>query len=310
MRFGGFFFKAKQRSVNTLSKGVFLAVLFLSSVASANGDECKDCRVEHVASCSGFLEGPAFDADGNLWVVDTVGDSLYTVNDKKCIEQVHTGGHPNGLAFGKDGWLYIADNSSGLLRFHSRSRTLEKIATGYHGEPFGGLNDLVFDAKGGLYFTDPGSPGAMSSVLNPFGRLFYLPAGGSAKDIVLVTNNLAFPNGVAVSRDGRQIFVAELGAKRILSIPAVGEMGLGVFVYAYLHGGLPDGIEVGDDGKLYVALLFSGAVVALAGDGSVEQTFSLPKKTAGSLTSNLEIQDKFIYITEGEHGQVWRVKRP
>ena len=72
----------------------------------------------------------------------------------------------------------------------------------YNGKPLVSPNDLIVDAKGGIYFTDPGPrpvvPGRPTYV-------YYLPAG--AKEPVLIDGAVARPNGLTLTNDGKTLIV-------------------------------------------------------------------------------------------------------
>jgi len=147
------------------------------SAAPAAGPVCGTCAIEKFASCGGFLEGATIDSRGGLWVVDLLGGRVLSVGDDgKCIEKANTGGQPNGAKFGPDGQLWIADKLLGLLRMDLTTGKITPVATTYRNERLRGLNDMIFDAAGGVYVTEPYG----SDALKPDGRLFYLPPGKDA----------------------------------------------------------------------------------------------------------------------------------
>ena len=74
-----------------------------------------------------------------------------------------------------------------------------------NGKPIDGPNDLVMDAKGGLYITDPQfTPEAKKS--QPGKQVYYLAADGTAR-VVIGPGEYAMPNGVELSPDGRTLYV-------------------------------------------------------------------------------------------------------
>src|ERR687893_402354 len=84
--------------------------------------------------------------------------SGYDSPEGRATEVANTGGVPAGLAFHRDGTLYIADEGHawpGVLRLPPDGR-LHPWQQAHLGRPLNGANDLVFDARGGLYFTDSG----------------------------------------------------------------------------------------------------------------------------------------------------------
>ena len=74
-----------------------------------------------------------------------------------------------------------------------------------NGAPIDGPNDLVMDAKGGLYITDPQfTPEAKKS--QPGKQVYYLAADGTAR-VVIGPGEYAMPNGVELSPDGKTLYV-------------------------------------------------------------------------------------------------------
>src|SRR5262249_56835223 len=79
----------------------------------------------------------------------------------------------------------------------SRDGTLATVTEGLAGKPFLAPNDLILDAKGGMYITDPGPrpvvPGRIAYV-------YYLPAG--AKEPIVIDDQIARPNALTITREG------------------------------------------------------------------------------------------------------------
>ena len=74
-----------------------------------------------------------------------------------------------------------------------------------NGKPIDGPNDLVMDAKGGLYITDPQfTPDAAKS--QPGKQVYYVAPDGTAR-VVIGPGEIAMPNGVELSPDGRTLYV-------------------------------------------------------------------------------------------------------
>ena len=85
----------------------------------------------------------------------------------------------------------------------TRDGKVSVLTDSYNGKPLVSPNDLTVDAKGGIYFTDPGPrpimPGRPTNV-------YYLPAG--AKEPILVDDQNPRPNGADTLRlDGRTLLV-------------------------------------------------------------------------------------------------------
>ena len=198
-----------------------------------------------------FLEGPVYDADGSLWCVDVPYGRIFHVDGSGQWMLAHrSDGQPHGLSRLPDGAFAVADYRHGLTRFDPVRGTVESICEGVNSERFRGLGDIARARNGDLWFTDPGR----SSLSDPSGRLLRLRAGTATPDVVLA--NVPYPNGVALSPDGRFVYVAATRANAVWRLLA--DAPDPVFpmagVWVQLSGGLgPDGIAVNPDGFVAVA---------------------------------------------------------
>src|SRR5438309_5373094 len=69
-----------------------------------------------------FLEGPTFDREGNLYVVDIPFGRIFRISPAlEWTVAAQYDGWPNGLALHRDGSLWIADYRRGLLRLEAAS---------------------------------------------------------------------------------------------------------------------------------------------------------------------------------------------
>ena len=277
-----------------------ISVGLLSMTSSVVSAENNSCIAKKVSVCGGFLEGINVSPTGETWLLDVTGKRILTIENGICTEKGKTKG-PNGSKFLSDGTLVIADHG-GLLTFDTQTLKLTTLVDTFEGEPLTGLNDISIDSHDGIYFTAPGS----SSLLKADGRVFYLAPG--SKEPQLLTDKIAFPNGLAVTKDESAVLIAEFAAKRIVSIPSATVKGGFKLtnVYARTEGGVgPDGILMDDKNQLYVANLATGEVFVYA-NGKLVHTITLPKE-AGSLVTNVAITKDKVLITEAQKGEVWSV---
>ena len=290
-----------------LAFGLALVTLGTESAERHSIDAiCGDCRVAKVATCGGFLEGATFDRAGSLWVVDLLSGNIVRVDDSGlCHVEANTGGAPNGAKFHRDGRLFVADKNRGVLAYDPAADTVTVIADTYRAERIRGTNDLVFDAAGGLYFTEPYG----SSALDADGRVFYLPPGENAA-LTVLADGLAFPNGVALAPNGANVYVGEYARKRIVSLPAANSTNAFdvAHVVAYTEGGVgPDGMALDADGNLYAAIFQGGEIRVIGADRFAYGSIVLPEG-AGTFVTNLAFKDDYLYITEASLGEIWRVR--
>ena len=90
--------------------------------------------------------------------------------------------------------------------------TYQTVIGTYQGKRFNSPNDGCFDRHGNLYFTDP-PYGLEKRMYDPgkelsFQGVYLFTQGGELK---LLTDKIAFPNGIALSPDEKTLYVAESG---------------------------------------------------------------------------------------------------
>lgn len=263
-----------------------------------------DAEWEKVVSGNeGFMEGINFDREGNIWMVSPMSGELLTVEEGE-VRKVKEYPGPVGAKFHKDGRLFITDITGVIHAYDPGTRESQVAVSTYEGKPLNGLNDLIFDKDGGLYFTEPMG----SSATNPVGRVFYMPAGSTEPE--LFAEKIAYPNGVAISADGLRVYISEFAKNRVLSVPAKNAPPSPEtpFIFGQYEGGIgPDGLAVDENGNLYIAHFQAGEIIVQDANGFTYGTIRLPED-AGTFTTNLTFQDGYLYITESSKNEVWRIQ--
>lgn len=247
-----------------------------------------------------FPEGPAFDKKGNLFTVNIdTGDISKITPDGRVETFVNTGGVPNGAKFHANGDLYVADRRKGIIGISPEGKIRTVVDT-YRGRNFNGPNDLVFDFMGNFYFTDPWG----SSAEDPFGCIYRVSARGEIK---LFASGLAFPNGLTLSRDGKNLWVAITRKNRILWYGIDGEGNIiRSTIFCQLSGGWgPDGMALDVAGNLYIAHVGAGDVLIVSPKGELLERIPI----GGSRVTNVAFggpDRKTLYVTEVDTGSVYR----
>jgi len=197
-----------------------------------------------------FLEGATFDENGVLWCVDVPYGRILRIEGGEW-SVAHAGqGQPHGLAPWGEGAFAVADYRLGLMRFDLATGAMASICEGANSERFRGLGDITRAPGGDLWFTDPGR----SSLSDPTGRVFRLRSGATTPELVLA--NVPYPNGIALSPDGRLVYVAATRANAVwrLLADAPDPVYPMVGTWVQLSGGLgPDGVAVHPNGCVAVA---------------------------------------------------------
>ena len=301
--------------MTVLPKVLAGAMVWVASAAvalaqmGAISDICDDCVLEKFANCgeSKFIEGPNFDAAGNLWIVGLRSGEIFKVTpDGECTVAGSTGGFPGGARFDAEGKLLISDRI-GLLSYDTETGAIASVKSRMGTENLRGLNDVVIDKEGGIYFTEPNG----SSILRPDGRVFY-QSPDLTTELQVIGDSFAFPNGVLLNNDQNVLYIAEYAANRILAVPLSGpgqvNVGSTPYVFAYMTGGIgPDGMLTDSAGNIYAAHFRAGEVVVYNASGFPYGAIRMPTGES-QLTTNIAIHENFLYVTESGKNDIWRVK--
>ena len=264
-------------------------------------------RLAGLPDMHSFLEGPVFDKGGNLHVVDSAFGRIFRVDTAGQVSvAVDYGGVPNGLAMSGDGDIYIADRENGILRYAPGTGSISPVVTREQlGPDFKGPNDLVFDSRGNLYFTDQGD----TDLNDPTGRVFRRNIDGSLDKLLW---NVPSPNGIALSPDETRLYVAVTFGQQVWHMPLRPDGRIiKVGVFQSFSGGFsgPDGLAVDSEGGLAVCQNRTGSVWLF--DPLGVPTYRI-KSCRGLLTTNATYgpDGRTLFITESETGAILRATIP
>jgi gluconolactonase len=253
-----------------------------------------------VATGLRFPEGPIALQNGDVLVVEIRRGTLTRIApDGRTTVVAEPGGGPNGAAIGPDGAVYVCNN--GGFAWHDRdgitapghqppdyiggriqrvvldgpeAGAVSDLYTACDGRSLRGPNDIVFDARGGFWFTDLGKKRARDQ---DTGALYYAqPDGGLITEVV---HPLVEPNGVGLSPDGARLYVAETGPGRVWAWDVLGPGRLGPKVLLHgLDGFQPlDSLAVDGEGNVCVATLMTGAISVISPGGELLRQVPVPE---------------------------------
>ena len=247
-----------------------------------------------------FIEGPFFDASGNLYIVDIPFGRIFKVSpDRKWSLVVEYDGWPNGLKISRDGRILVADYRHGIMELDARAGRMQKILTSRNSESFRGCNDLHIAGNGDIYFTDQGQTG----LHDPTGRVYRLSTSGRLD--CLIDTGIS-PNGLVLDPAEAVLFVAMTRDNAVWRMPFMKDGSVskvGRFCSMFGPSG-PDGMTMHKDGRLFVAHASLGHVFVFAPNG---ECIARIKSCAGQSCTNVAIggekRDR-LYITESVTGTV------
>jgi gluconolactonase len=251
-----------------------------------------------------FLEGPVFDDAGNLFVADIPFGRIFRIDAAGAWSQVaEYDGEPNGMKFLDANTLLVTDYKNGLMRIDVTTGVVTPHLQRRNTERFKGVNDLVIDAKGNVYFTDQGQTG----LHDPTGRLYRLRPDGQL-DLLLA--NVPSPNGVALSPDGKVLYLAVTRGNCVWRVPLLADGSVAKvsqFFTSYGPSG-PDGLAVDTQGRVIVANPGLGYVWAL---NSRAEPVLVLRGPAGASTTNIAFggaDRSTLFVTDSTHGNILRAR--
>jgi gluconolactonase len=247
-----------------------------------------------------FIEGPAFDASGHLYIVDIPFGRIFKVApDGSWSLVTEYDGWPNGLKVHPDGRVLVADYRHGIMELDPKTGRMQKLLAARNSESFRGCNDLHIAANGDIYFTDQGQTG----LHDPTGRVYRLSPDGRLD--CLIDAGIS-PNGLVLDLSGTVLFVAMTRDNAVWRVPLMTDGGVakvGRFCSTFGTSG-PDGLTMDKAGRLFVAHASLGHVFVFEPNGEL---IARIKSCAGASCTNVAIggdnHDR-LYVTESVTGSV------
>jgi len=261
-----------------------------------------DARMEKIAEGFEWAEGPVWVQEMDcLLFSDIPRNTIFRWTESDGVSEFmkpsgYTGSEPpgpepgsNGLILDPEGRLVICEHGDRRISRLEKDGRKVTLVDGYRGKKLNSPNDGVFRSNGDLYFTDPpyglpvkkedpneklDSKGTVRLYKElDFNGVFRLSADG---ELTLLTRELTFPNGIALSPDEKTLYVANSDPDQRLwmayDVKEDGTLGNGRVFHDARNWpktleGLPDGMTVDQDGNVYAT--GPGGVNIFAPDGTL-----------------------------------------
>jgi gluconolactonase len=246
-----------------------------------------------------FLEGPCYDAQGRLHVVDIPYGRIFRVEGDAWTLVAEYPGWPNGLKVQPDGVLLAADYRHGLVRIDPRTGTTSAVLQTVMSESFKGLNDLVLHDDESILFTDQGQTGLQ----DPTGRVWRLHKDGRLDKLISTGPS---PNGLVLNTAQTHLYVAmtrscEVWRFLLRADAVVAKAQCFARIPAGASG--PDGLAMDSADRLYISNPGHGCVWVIDPHGVPLYRI---QSCAGRMTTNCALtpDGDGLVITESETGSI------
>lgn len=270
------------------------AVLFLGQTALSPGQANKDvirldpgldtivsadAKLEKLTDSpgAGTREGPVWSPQGGgvLYYSDMGKKNINKWNSStNTVDVLQENTNSDGLALDEKGRILWAGGLGQIIRLEpDGQRTV--LATDSDGLPVKKPNDLIFKSDGSIYFTDTFKTNHRVYLLRKDGKL-----------VLLDTSTLDYPNGLALTPDGKSIYIND-SAKRLVvryKLRADGTIEDGKTVVDMkacefpCADGYPDGMKIDLKGNIYVT--GAGGIWIVSPKGKHLGTILVPDKPA------------------------------
>ena len=280
---------------------VFVALLF---AAAAFAQDFSHMEVQRVVKDLHFAEGPVWSYDGFLLFSDTVVDKLIklTPGSGDAVFAERAGG-VIGNAYDTDGRLYTCEFRERRLTRTLKNGKIEVLAARFEGKRLNAPNDVVVRRDGHVYFTDPAFGSQQDTRELDFYGVFHITPKG---ELELVAKWKTRPNGIALSPNGRTLYVSDSDDRNVRAYDLDGK-GIASKERIVIDkiSGVPDGLRTDEKGNLYVAA-DKVYVYALSNNSPAKLLGEVP---VGETPSNVAFGDpdmETLYITA--RTSVYRVR--
>jgi gluconolactonase len=288
-------------------------------------------KIETITKGFGWTEGPLYVEDGGyLLFSDVINNKIYKWKEGQGVTvYLNPSGNTgtissnepgsNGLVLDREGQLVLCQHGDRRIAkmispLNNPKPEFLTLADNYKGKRFNSPNDAVYHANGDLYFTDP--PYGLQKGIEDSSRqldfqgVYRLKPGGQ---VDLITRELKYPNGIALSPDGKFLYVANSGNENFVWMKyELDTNGLiknrHIFYEAHSYegknSGAPDGLKVNKKGYVFASGPLGLWIFAPAGK-------LIARLYTGQLTSNCTFSpdEHTLFITCDDYVMRLKLKR-
>jgi gluconolactonase len=255
--------------------------------AVANGS-----GVERAATGFAFVEGPVWVSkdSGYLLFNDIYNSRTMKIGPSNRPEiyrrYTHAG---NGNSMDVQGRLYTAERDGHRVVRTNLDGSETVVADRYEGKRLNSPNDVVVRKDGQVYISDPASAAVLDERELTFNGVYHASPQGA----VTLIAKMPRPNGVALTKDGRILYVADSQEKKIYAydLDKDGNASKERVVIQNIDG-TPDGLRVAANGNLYIACK---GVAVYTPQGKLLQMIQFPETPANLAFGGTD--RKTLYVT-------------
>lgn len=290
----------------TSSFGTPHSMCSTSCVSDTSGLVAAGATLQLVSSQFSFTEGPAANKAGDVYFTDQPNDKIWKYDTQGNLSVfMEKTGRSNGLYFDKKGNLVACADEKNELWSIRPDKKVTVLLKDHEGKHFNGPNDLWVHPGGQIYFTDPYYQRSYWERKSPEiegQKVYYLPKG--SKKAIIVDDQLKQPNGIIGTKDGKWLYVADIGGNKTYRYGIRADGTLSNRQLFVPQGS--DGLAIDEQGNIY---LTGKGVTVYNSEGKKITQIDVPEKwTANACFGGRDKNILFITASQSVYTLQMRVK--
>jgi gluconolactonase len=257
-------------------------------------------EAEKVASNLQFVDGLAWSRSGFLVAADVRQRKIYKFSSAPHPEVLRDNdGGASGLAYDLQGRLYLCESEARRVTRLDQKGEIEVLASDYQGKKFNSPNDITVRKDGNIYFTDPAFGSANDRRELDFHGVWRIaPKTG----IETVAKWQTRPNGIALSADGKALFVTDSDRHAVVAfdLDRNGQATNQRDVVKNIAG-VPGGLRTDVEGRFYVA---AKGVARYSSEGRLQQTYLDSEYTSNCAFGEGDLESLYV----SSRGNIFKIK--
>lgn len=257
-----------------LTNTLLLLLVPVALFGQEAGIIAENAEIQQVGTGYAFTEGPAVSPDGRIFFTDQPNDRIYVWNETEGIELwSEDTGRSNGMYFNASGQLVACADLHNQIVFFDRDKNSHVLFENYEDKHLNGPNDLWITPNGDIYFTDPYYhrnywKEGHTEVQDVRG-VYHLSGDGAISRVI---DDYKQPNGIIGTADGKTLYVADIGDRKIWKYEIQPDGTLTGKTFFAPEGS--DGMTIDDRGNIYLTM---GKVWVYSPDGKLIQEIEVPE---------------------------------
>jgi gluconolactonase len=269
-----------------------LAVVFATCVSCTQSStealfQTSDLTQENLFSTN--IEGPCFDKNGQLYVVNFQKDGTIGMvspeGEASLFVTLPDSSIANSIKFNSKGEMLLADFiGHNVLKVNMATK---EVTVHSHNDQFSQPNDLCINKKDQVFASDP-------NWKESTGQIWRIEPDGTS---VLLTKDMGTTNGIELSPDEKVLYVNESVQRKIwaFDVDEAGNISNKRLFAEFPDHGF-DGMKCDDKGNLYVARYGKGTIAVLSPSGEMIREVQLKGKNCSNLVFGGE-DKKTVFVT-------------